>query len=66
MAKCKESSIEKLVILIFGRLQNISPFQFTRDMAVKHGLVGWVKNTDKSRGTVVGVVQGAESQVELM
>ncbi|CAI8046809.1 Acylphosphatase-2 [Geodia barretti] len=35
-------------------------------MAVKHGLVGWVKNTDKSRGTVVGVVQGAESQVELM
>ena len=39
--------------------------QFTRNTAVGHNLVGWVQNNTR-RGTVVGVAQGAESQVELM
>ena len=36
--------------------------QYTRDTAMRLGVVGWVENT--KIGTVVGVAQGAESKVE--
>ena len=50
--------------VIFLIIIIITDIQYTRETAVKQGLVGWVQNTH--RCTVVGVAQGAGPQVDTL
>lgn len=47
---------------VSGKVQGVCFRAFTREMAKKHRLVGWVKNT--LSGTVVGKIQGPPEKVE--
>ncbi|KAL9958075.1 hypothetical protein ACROYT_G035043 [Oculina patagonica] len=49
---------------VFGKVQGVFFRKHTRINAVKHGLVGWVMNTQCS--TVVGQLQGEAGSVRLM
>ncbi|KAJ7390582.1 Acylphosphatase-2 [Desmophyllum pertusum] len=49
---------------VFGKVQGVFFRKHTRNNATKHGLVGWVMNTQ--RNTVVGQLQGQPGSVRLM
>jgi acylphosphatase len=47
--------------VISGRVQGVSFRVSMREVALRHGVQGWVKN--RSDGTVEALVQGEETQV---
>lgn len=49
-------------LLIKGRVQGVFYRGFTRDLAIYHGLKGWVKNL--SDGSVEAVFEGDKADIE--
>jgi acylphosphatase len=49
-------------VVISGRVQGVSFRVSMQDAALRHGVLGWVRNRDD--GAVEALVQGEEAQVE--
>lgn len=50
------------MITVTGRVQGVGFRWFTRDVATRHGLTGWVRNTHD--GGVETLLHGADSEVD--
>ncbi|XP_078000647.1 acylphosphatase-1-like isoform X2 [Glandiceps talaboti] len=49
---------------VYGKVQGVFFRKYTRKNALKHGLVGWVQNTQT--GTVLGQMQGQADKIRTM
>ncbi|MDD1729664.1 MAG: acylphosphatase [Methanospirillum sp.] len=55
---------KRVRVVVEGRVQGVGYRMFTRDLAARYGLNGWVKNRDD--GKVEAAIEGPEEDVNSM